>query len=111
MRERHPEPAPLRTNDVRTVAVGTALWLVLLLGLAIFHDAVRRNGLLWWYPMCLCGIALGGIGLWSTSRQAARRRAAPDEQQRLALGEDMPMPPAQMISLSKSDPRTEHDSQ
>jgi uncharacterized membrane protein len=94
VRQRHPEPEPLRTNDVQTVTVGTALWLVLLIGLAVFHDAVRRNGLLWWYAMCLCGLALGGIGLFSTRRRAAAQRRADDEQARLARGEDMTTPPA-----------------
>ena len=77
MAERRPDPEPLHTNDTLTVTVGTALWALLLVGLLVFHDAVRRGGLLWWYPMCLCGLALGAIGLVSTRRRA-KTKSRPD---------------------------------
>ncbi|MEP7054081.1 MAG: DUF2530 domain-containing protein [Actinomycetota bacterium] len=83
--ERHRDPPPLRTNDKRTMATGTALWLVLLVGLAVRHEAVRRAGLLWWYPMCASGIVLGLIGLLYLKvrpAQLARRQARRDAERR-----------------------------
>lgn len=71
------------------VAVGTALWVVFLVALVPFQDVLRRNGLLWWYPMAVCGIALGVLGLYVTRRRRAR---APHD--RVAAGEDMSTPPA-----------------
>lgn len=63
MTERRRDPPPLRTDDRKTVAVGTALWVGLLIGLTIFRDDVREAGLTWWFAMCACGIALGLFGL------------------------------------------------
>jgi hypothetical protein len=79
--ERRRDPPPLHTNDMRTVAVGTALWLVLLAGLAVWHDHVRRAGLLWWYPLSASGIVLGLLGLLYLRvrpAQLARRQAKRD---------------------------------
>jgi hypothetical protein len=66
-----PDPAPLETDDVLVVAVGTALWalaLVLLLLLratgADVHD--------WWLVMCAAGALLGLLGV----TYCRRRRAA-----------------------------------
>lgn len=63
MAERRRDPPPLRTNDMLTIASGTAMWLVVLIGLVIWHDAVERAGLVWWYAMCAGGIVLGLFGL------------------------------------------------
>lgn len=57
------EPPPLRTKDSRIVAVGTALWVVLLAGLLLRYDDVRGAGLLWWIPMSACGVLWGLLGL------------------------------------------------
>jgi hypothetical protein len=79
----------MQTNDVLAVAVGTVLWAVFLVGLLPFQGALRRNGLLWWYPMAICGIALGLLGLYVTRR---RRERQPED--RVSAGEDIPSPPA-----------------
>ena len=69
---RKPDPAPLETDDVRIVAIGTALWGVALLGLglaALLGPQVHG----WWLVMCLCGVLLGLVGV----RYCQRRRSAP----------------------------------
>ncbi|MDQ1709880.1 MAG: hypothetical protein QOG49_1265 [Frankiaceae bacterium] len=81
MPELRRDPPPLRTNDAKTVAVGTALWLVVLVGLAVGHDRVRRDER-WWYAACACGIALGLLGLLYLRirpAQLARKQKARDE--------------------------------
>ncbi|HEV2892003.1 MAG TPA: DUF2530 domain-containing protein [Frankiaceae bacterium] len=72
MREpRKADPPPLRTDDVRTVAVGTVLWLVALLALLPFWSRLSDGGRLWWVATCACGFALGLVGLAYTRRRAA----------------------------------------
>jgi hypothetical protein len=67
-----PDPPPLETDDVRTVAVGTGLWGAALVVLVVLRltDAVRVET--WWMVMCACGLALGIAGVW----YCRRRRAA-----------------------------------
>ena len=62
--ERKPDPPPLRTDDVRTVQVGTALWAVALIVFAVLRD---------WSAVATCGagIALGFIGIVYMRRRAA----------------------------------------
>ena len=68
---RKPDPAPLKTDDVRIVAIGTALWGVALLALSIAALlGAQVHG--WWLVMCLCGVLLGLIGV----RYCQRRRVA-----------------------------------
>lgn len=62
--ERKPDPPPLRTNDVRTVRIGTALWAV---ALAVF--AVLREWDAVW--TCVAGLLLGFVGIAYTKRRAA----------------------------------------
>jgi peptidoglycan/LPS O-acetylase OafA/YrhL len=66
---RRPDPPPLETDDVRTVAVGTALWGVALVVLALLSvtDATRVES--WWLATCACGLVLGLAGV-----QYCRRR-------------------------------------
>jgi hypothetical protein len=70
-RVRRPDPLPLETDDVRVVAVGTALWALALLALLVLRVAgteVRD----WWLGMCAWGVGLGLLGVIYTRR---RRRA------------------------------------
>ena len=71
MPERRPDPPPLETDDVRTVAVGTAAWAVALVVLLVLRvtGATRVEG--WWIAMCACGTVLGLLGV-----QYCRRRHA-----------------------------------
>ena len=93
MTQQRREPPELRTNDKRTVAVGTGLWVVLLIGLAARHNDVRRAGLLWWYPMALCGIGLGLFGLFYLKVRPAQLARKQLERDRDASRDD-PEPPA-----------------
>jgi hypothetical protein len=69
---RHPDPPPLETDDVTTVAVGTLLWAVGLVVLVVLRLTGATRVEDWWLVMCLCGIALGLIGI----RYCSRRQAA-----------------------------------
>jgi len=77
------DPPPMQTNDVRTVTVGTIAWVVFLIVLIPLRSRLEREGLLWWYPMALCGIGLGLLGLWGTRRRRAHGL------DRVSAGEDM----------------------
>jgi hypothetical protein len=65
---------PLDVDGTRTVAVGSALWLVAFLVLLPFHDTLSASGRGWWLWTCLAGFGLGVIG-WDYCR---RRRKARD---------------------------------
>ncbi|WP_283139011.1 DUF2530 domain-containing protein [Rhizohabitans arisaemae] len=63
---RLPDPPPLKTNDVRAITVGIALWSVaLLVLLAADLDHTHR----WWIWTCATGIALGFFGLLYVRRR------------------------------------------
>ena len=74
---------PLDVDGVRTVTVGTILWLVAFLALLPFVGPLRESGQIWWLWTCLAGFGLGLIGIeyCRRRRQALRqstgtRRAA-----------------------------------
>jgi Protein of unknown function (DUF2530) len=73
-RPRRPDPPPLRTNDVRVAAAGTAGWTVALVALLIAGLPPADR---WWLWTCVAGIAIGVFGIWYIPRlQAARERQA-----------------------------------
>jgi uncharacterized membrane protein YecN with MAPEG domain len=67
-----PDPPPLETDDVRTVAVGASAWALALLVLVVLRvtDAARVET--WWMVMCGYGLLLGVVGV----RYCQHRRAA-----------------------------------
>ena len=70
-----PDPEPLELDDTRVVAAGTLCWLVVLVALLV-ADLAGASVPGWWPVMCLCGIALGLLGLrYVARRKQARRRA------------------------------------
>ena len=71
-RAQHPDPAPLETDDVRLIAVGTALWAGALLVLVVMRLADVGDVQDWWLGMCGYGIALGLYGM----RYCRRRHGA-----------------------------------
>ena len=71
---RRPDPPPLETDDVKVVAVGTALWAVGLLVLLVLKATGATRVEDWWLGMCAYGIALGLYGV----RYCRRRHAAID---------------------------------
>jgi hypothetical protein len=66
------EVEPLDVDGVRTMQVGSALWLLAFLVLLPFTDRLRDAGRGWWLVTALVGLALGLIG-WDYCR---RRRSA-----------------------------------
>ncbi len=64
---------PLDVDGIRTVAVGSALFLVAFLVLLPFHGRLQEAGRAWWLWTCLAGFGLGVIG-WDYCRRRHRHR-------------------------------------
>ena len=71
-RVHRPDPAPLETDDVKLVAVGTALWVLALVVLLVLKVTDAAHVPPWWLGMCGYGIALGLFGV----RYCKRRHEA-----------------------------------
>jgi hypothetical protein len=67
--------APLDVDGVRTVAVGTILWLAAFFVLLAFRDRLEDAGRGWWLWTCVAGFGLGAIG-WVYCRRRRRRALA-----------------------------------
>ena len=63
---------PLDVNGIRSVAVGTCLWLLAFVLLLPFYSRLESTDRLWWLWTCLAGFGLGVLG-WDYCRR--RRRA------------------------------------
>ncbi len=77
---RRPAPEPLETDEVRVVAIGTALFaLGVVLTLAL-HGRLADDGRGDWVWIMVCGVFLGLVGLRTVRgrRDAARRDPADD---------------------------------
>jgi hypothetical protein len=66
---------PLDVDGVRTVEVGTALWLLGFLALLPFYGRLEDSGNAWWLWTCLAGFGLGLFGLEYCRRRRRGRRA------------------------------------
>ena len=64
---------PLDVDGVRTVEVGTALWLVAFVLLLPFAGRLAETDRVWWLWTCLAGFGLGVIG-WDYCRRRRNRR-------------------------------------
>ena len=75
LRERHliADVEPLDVDGVRTVAVGSALWLVAFVGLLPFYGRLAEDGRGWLLWTCLSGFGLGLCGVEYCRRRRARR--------------------------------------
>ncbi|MFV2178411.1 DUF2530 domain-containing protein [Actinomadura sp. LOL_016] len=72
-RQRRPDPPPMKTNDVRIAAVGTAAWAVAL-AVLLLAGLPDEDG--WWIWVCVTGIVIGLFATWYIPRlQAGRARA------------------------------------
>jgi len=80
------EVEPLDVTGIRTVTVGTVLFVVALLALLPFTDELREQDTLWWLWTCGAGIALGLFGIHYCRRRAAAIAARSRESE--------PAPPA-----------------
>lgn len=69
---------PLDVDGVRTVTVGTALWVVALLALLPFVGTLRDAGHIWWLWTCLAGFGLGLIGIEYCRRRRHTLRMQPE---------------------------------
>ncbi len=69
---------PLDVTGVRTVMVGTSLWLITLVALLTQYSTLQKDGHLWWIWTCLAGLALGGLGLEYCRRRRRRLASQPE---------------------------------
>jgi hypothetical protein len=63
---------PLDVTGVRTVTVGTVLFLLGGLGLLPFYGWLDDHDRVWWLWTCVTGFGLGLFGSWYTRRRAHR---------------------------------------
>jgi Protein of unknown function (DUF2530) len=85
-----PAVRPRDVDGVRTVAVGTVLWAITFVVLALFRDNLDAQGVGWWLWTCLAGVGLGLLGLeYTRKRRDAIARAHLYEE---ANREDEPVP-------------------
>jgi hypothetical protein len=68
----------LDVDGVRSVVVGSALWLIAFLGLLPFYGRLEDDGHVWWLWTCLAGFGLGLCGLEYCRRRQAARLADPE---------------------------------
>jgi Protein of unknown function (DUF2530) len=66
---------PLDADGIRTVQVGSALWVISFLGLLPFYGRLADSGRVWWLWTCWAGFALGLFGYEWARRQRNRRSA------------------------------------
>ena len=71
--------APLDVDGVRTVEVGSAVWLVAFIALLPFYGALQDSGRTWWLWTCLAGFGLGLVGLEYCRRRRKARAELADQ--------------------------------
>jgi hypothetical protein len=69
---------PLDFDGMRTIGVGTAVWLVAFLALLPFYGSLDASGRTWWLWTCVAGFSLGVVGLEYCRRRRKQRRSQPD---------------------------------
>lgn len=74
-RDRLPEIPPLDVDGVRTIEIGTAVWLVAFLALLPFYGRLSDDGHSWWLWTCLAGAGLGAFGIEWCRRLRDKRLA------------------------------------
>jgi outer membrane biosynthesis protein TonB len=111
---------PLDVDGVRTVAVGTVLWAITFVVLALFRDDLDAEGVGWWMWTCLAGVGLGLLGLEYTRKRRdaiarARLREEADREDEPALTEPAAAPvesepvPAEEPEPVRSEPVPAHE--
>lgn len=71
---------PLDVDGVRTVQVGSGLFLLGFLGLLPFYGTLQDNDRTWWLWMCLTGFSLGLFGVEYCRRRRRTRDRILDEE-------------------------------
>lgn len=69
---------PLDVSGVRTIFVGSIIWLIGFLALLPFYGTLADNGWGWWLWTCLAGFGLGLLGLEYCRRRRAHLQASQD---------------------------------
>ena len=65
---------PLDVDGVRTVEIGSLMWLIAFVALLPFYGELEEHGRLWWLWTCLAGLLCGIPGLLTMLRHDANRR-------------------------------------
>ena len=68
---------PLDVDGVRTLEVGTAIWLVAFIALLPFYGKLEETGRVWWLWTCMAGFGLGLFGIEICRRRRKRRSDLP----------------------------------
>ncbi|MBA3309892.1 MAG: DUF2530 domain-containing protein [Nocardioidaceae bacterium] len=71
---------PLDVTGVRTVAVGTILWLGAFVATVAFYSTLADDGRGWWLWTALAGFGQGLIGLEYCRRRRNRLARLPDRE-------------------------------
>lgn len=69
------EVPPLDIDGVRTIEVGTGLWLLAFVAMLPFYGRLAEHGNTWWLWTALAGFGLGCIGIEICRRRRRQRQA------------------------------------
>ena len=69
----------MQTDDLRVVAIGTALWVVALVATLVFHDRLAEHDNNDWMWVALAGVFLGFLGLRYVRRHQRAQGAKPQQ--------------------------------
>jgi membrane protein DedA with SNARE-associated domain len=62
--------------ELEVTVVGTALWLIALVVLAVFfNDELHRHHAQWWYGACAAGMVFGCYGMYRAIKR--RKQSTP----------------------------------
>lgn len=64
---------PLDVDGIRTVLVGSAMWLIAFFGLLPFYGRLADSGRAWWLWTCWAGFAIGVFGYEYARRRRNKR--------------------------------------
>ena len=62
--DRKPDPKTLAQKSKPIIRIGTLIWFLIFVGLAVFYPSLADAGLQWWLHTALVGVGLGVIGLY-----------------------------------------------
>ena len=78
---------PLDVDGVRTVQVGTGVFLLGFLALLPFYGRLSDDGHTWWLWTCMAGVGLGLLGLeYCRRRRLVRTRRDAEDAEESAAG-------------------------
>lgn len=71
--KRHPDPPPVEVDALRLMTVGTILWGLATVTVSILHGSDHVGSR--WLQVCLCGLAIGIIGMaWGAAHEWRKRQ-------------------------------------